>query len=120
MPARAWLSAKEPPINRVYLPFLFLSSHPLVEAVGGYVRKLAVLALRAVLQHRKGLEVAHQQIAFGEHHVAMSTRITSTGELVVELDIGDPRLLDRLILDDELRQAAWAGRQMRGIRGPMR
>jgi hypothetical protein len=118
--ARARLSAKETPMNRAYLPFLFLPSHSLAEAVGGDIRKIAVLALRAVLQHRKGLEVAHQQITFGELHVAMSTRITSTGELVVELDVGDPRLQDRLILEDELRQAAWAGRQMRGVRGPMR
>jgi hypothetical protein len=102
-------------MNRAHLPFLFLPSRPLVEAVGSDLRKIVVLALRAVLQHRKGLEVAHQQVTYGEHHIAISTRITGSGELIVELDIGDPRLADRLILEDDLRRAGQSLKQRRGI-----
>lgn len=92
-------------MNRAYLPFSFLPSRSLVEAFGPDLNLIALRALRAVLQHRKSLEVAHQQFTFRDHHIALSSRITAEGQLIVELDAGDPHLVDRLILEDDFRRA---------------
>ena len=80
---------------------------------------VAALAAKAILSHRKSLEVAHQQIRFRGHDFAFSSRITAQGELVIELDVGDPRLGDRIVLEEELRTAV---RKVRGIAqaGPRR
>ena len=102
-------------MNRAYLPFRFLPSRALVDLLGRDLREVAVLALRAVLKHSRGLEVAHQQVVFRDHHIALSTRVTAGGELIVDLDVGDPALAHRLVLEDELRQAGQRSRQRRGI-----
>ncbi len=104
-------------MNRTFLPFLFVPSHAAARLVGRDRDKVAVLALRAILKTHKSLEVAHQQIRYREHHLAFSSRITSGGELVVELDVGDARLQERLVLEEELRTA---GRKAKGIGNPRR
>lgn len=98
--------------HRAFLPFLFLPSHAVVHSLGRRAERAAVLALRAILQHHRQLEVAHQQILYAGQHLAFSSRITARGELVIELDVGDPRLEGRIILEEELRQA---GRRVRGL-----
>lgn len=99
-------------MNRAYLPFLFIPSHAAANALGRRADRAAVLALKAILQHGKSLEVAHQQIRYGRHDLAFSSRITRNGDLVVELDLGDPRLCHRLVLEEELRRA---DRVVRGV-----
>jgi len=99
-------------MQRIFLPFLFLPSHAAQRLIGRDRDKVAVLALQAILRSHKSLEVAHQQIRYRGHHLAFSSRITAGGELVVELDVGDARLKDRLVLEEELRAA---GRRVRGI-----
>jgi len=99
-------------MNRTFLPFLFLPTHAASRLIGRDRDKVAVLALQAILRSHRSLEVAHQQIRWREHHLAFSSRITAGGELVVELDVGDPRLEHRLVLEDELRGAR---RNMKGI-----
>jgi hypothetical protein len=98
--------------HRAFLPFIFLPSRTVTDALGRRAERAAVLAFRAIMKTHRQLEVAHQQIRYGDHHLAFSSRITGAGELVVELDIGDPRLEDRLVLEDAFREA---GRQARGI-----
>jgi hypothetical protein len=97
---------------RAFLPFHVLPSHAVTEKLGRRAERAAVLALRAILQNHRQVEVAHQQIQFCGHHLAFSSRITARGDLVIELDVGDPRLDGRIILEDDLRQA---GRRVRGL-----
>lgn len=104
-------------MNRIFLPFLFLPTHAAARLIGRERNTVAVLALQAILRSHKTLEVAHQQIRWREHHLAFSSRITARGEIVVELDVGDARLEDRLVLEEELRAA---GRQVKGIAGERR
>ncbi len=78
---------------RAFFPFRFVSSHALSEA----------------------LEVAHQQIEVGEHHIALSTRVTEAGDLIVDLELGDPRLAKRLITEEELRRANEQSRAKAGF-----
>lgn len=104
-------------MNRTFLPFLFLPSHAAARLIGRERDKVAVLALQAILRSRKSLEVALLQICWRGNPLAISSRVTQRGELVVELDVGDARFQDRLILEDDLRTAQ---RAVRGIAGERR
>jgi hypothetical protein len=99
-------------MNRGFLPFLFLCTHAAGRLLGRNGASVAALAAKAILSHRKSLEIAHQQVRFRGHDFAFSSRITAQGELVIELDVGDPSLGDRIVLEEELRTAT---RKVRGI-----
>jgi hypothetical protein len=103
---RACVSDKgENAMHRASLPILMTASPAARALLGGDLAKVAVLAIRAVLQHRKGIEVAHQQVRYRKHHLAFSSRIGRYGDLILELDVGDPGLSDRVILEADLRDA---------------
>jgi hypothetical protein len=72
---------------------------------------VAVLAAKAIVRSRRGLEIAHQQIRFRGRDFAFCSRIGAQGDLILELDIGDPRLGGRIVLEEELRRA---GNSVRG------
>lgn len=97
-------------MHTAHLPFIVVPSHPARAALGANLARAAVLALRAILLHRKSVEVAHQQIRFGRHDLVFSSRIGNRGDLILELDLGDPRLRERLILENDLRGAEHAAR----------
>jgi hypothetical protein len=97
-------------MHTAHLPFIIVPSHSARAVLGANLPKAAVLALRAILINRKSLEVAHQQIRFGKHQLVFSSRIGSKGDLILELDLGDPRLRERLILENDLRRAEHAAR----------
>lgn len=99
-------------MKRAFLPFLFQPSFAVAESLGADAPKVAVLALRAILRNKKSIEIAHQQIEFRGQHFAFSSHVTQSGELILDLDRGDPRLGDRIVLEVELREAQ---RQVRGI-----
>jgi hypothetical protein len=75
------------------------------KAAGPDLGKVARLALEAVLKNGRSLEIAHQQITYGNSHFALSSRIGSGGQLILELDIGNPALADRIILEQDLKGA---------------
>jgi hypothetical protein len=83
-----------------------IATHAARHALGSNVRKVAAAAIKAVLKNGRSLEIAHQQIRFGQHDVAFCSRIGSLGDLIVELDIGDPRLSNRIIHEEDLRRAS--------------
>jgi hypothetical protein len=64
--------------------------------LGNDLHKVAALAVRAILANRRSLEIAHQQIKYRKHHIAFSSRINAWGDLVVELDVSNPRFQRRL------------------------
>jgi hypothetical protein len=99
-------------MKRAFFPIIYSASPAVAKRLGQELGRAAVLALRAVLKNGRSLEVAHQQIRFVGEDLAFSTRISGHGELVIEFDIGDPRLADRIVLEDDLRQAE---RKVRGI-----
>ncbi len=92
------------------LPFLIIASQPVRALLGPNLSKAALVAVRAILLHHKSLEVAHQQIRFGKHHLVFSSRIGSKGDLILEIDIGNPGLNDRVVFEDDLRHAEKAAR----------
>ena len=92
-------------MDRAYLPILVIATHSARRALGSDVRRAALLAARAILKSRRSLEVAHQQIRFGQHDLAFCSRIGTLGDLILEIDIGDPRLSHRVVLEEDLRRA---------------
>ena len=91
-------------------PIFVYPSLAVRRAVGPDTDKVAALALRAALKNRRSLEIAHQQIQYRSHHFAFSSRIGSEGDLILELDIGDPRLADRVVLEEDMKRVARAER----------
>jgi hypothetical protein len=98
-------------MDRAALPFLLVTTPALRKALGREVEKVAVLAAQALLRHRKTLEVAHQQVRYRKHMIAFSSRIGRHGDLILELDMGDPALGDRLVLEADLRRAELSARE---------
>jgi hypothetical protein len=98
-------------MDRAALPFLLVTTPALRKALGRDVDKVAVLAAQALLRHRKTLEVAHQQVRYRKHMIAFSSRVGRHGDLILELDMGDPALGDRVILEADLRRAELSARE---------
>ena len=103
-------------MDRASLPILVISSHQARRALGRNLAEAAVLAVKAILRNRRGIEVAHQQSRYRKHDLAFSSRIGSRGDIVLELDLGDPRLSHRLILEEDLRRAAHKPERLSGHR----
>src|SRR5215472_15581948 len=97
-----------------FFPFGFYVSKAASEALGAQANRVAVLALRAILSHRKSMEVAHQQIRYCGRDFVFCSHITGKGQLIIELDLGDARLSDLLILEDDLRNAECKARDVKG------
>ena len=89
---------------RAFLPFYCFPSAAVSKLIGSDVDRVALLALRAMLLRTGTLEVAHQQIRYGGHDLAFSSRVNKAGDLVIDLDIGDEGLRNRIVLDVELRR----------------
>ncbi len=102
-------------MKRALFPFTVVPSNAVRSALGRDLDEAVVLALRAILRETRSLEVAHQQISYRGHCLAFSSRITGRGDLVLDIDMGDPRLADRLILETELRSAQRLSQQTAGI-----
>ncbi|MFA6968949.1 MULTISPECIES: hypothetical protein [Bosea] len=95
-------------MQRNPFPIVVHPSAAVRRLIGPDLDAIAGLALRALLLNQRSIEIAHQQIAYRSHHLAFSSRIGSQGDLIIELDIGDPRLAGRVILEEEIRRAAKA------------
>ena len=102
---------------KALFPFFCFYSPAAARVVGADVAGVAVAALRAAIRNGQGLEIAHQQIRWGEHDLAFSVRIGRLGDLVIDIDIGDANLRDRIVLEADLRREA---RKVKGIRGDER
>lgn len=95
-------------MQRSQFPIVVHPSPAVRRLIGPDLDAVAGLALRALLLNQRSIEIAHQQIAYRSHHLAFSSRIGNQGDLIIELDIGDPRLAGRVVLEAEMRRAAKA------------
>ena len=92
-------------MDRAFLPILVIPSHAARDALGSDLRKVAVLVVKAILRNLKGIQIAHLPVRYRKCHLALSSRIGAHGDLILELDLGDPRLRHRVILEEDLRRA---------------
>ena len=95
---------------RSNIPVYVHASPAVHEAVGNALGQIAVLAIRTILKNARSLEVAHQQIRYRQHHLALSSRITKMGDLVINMDVGDPGLAHHVIYEADLRGAERSAR----------
>jgi hypothetical protein len=63
------------------------------------------MALRAMLRRHRALEVAHQQISYAGEQLAFSSRISPLGDLIIEFELGNARIAERVILEEDYRAA---------------
>lgn len=103
-------------MQRAYFPIIYSASPAVVQRTGPGLHRAVILALRAILKHGRSLEVAHQQIRFNGLDLAFCSRISSQGDLIIELDVGDERRSGLIILEDELRTAERKARKIPGHR----
>jgi hypothetical protein len=92
-------------MHRASLPILMTATPAVQKLLGPELPKVAVLAVQAILRHRRGVEVAHQQIRYRKHQFAFSSRIGRHGDLILDLDVGDPSLQNRIVIEADLRRA---------------
>jgi hypothetical protein len=92
-------------MDHASLPILVVTTPAARALLGRDVSKVALLAVQAMLRQRKSIEIAHQQVRYGRHVFAFSSRVGRDGDLILQLDIGDPALGDRVILETDLRRA---------------
>ena len=92
-------------MHRASLPILMTATPAAQKLLGPELLKVAVLAVQAILRHRRGIEVAHQQIRYRKHHFAFSSRIGRHGDLILDLDVGDPALETRIVIEADLARA---------------
>jgi hypothetical protein len=93
-------------MDRAFLSILVIPTHAARRALGSDLHKVAALAAKAIIRGKRGLEVAHQQIQIAEHELAFCSRIGVQGDLILERDVGDPRLSDWIVLAEELQRAS--------------
>jgi hypothetical protein len=98
-------------MDRAALPFLLVATPAARAALGRDLNKVAVLAAQALLRHRKTLEIAHQQLRYRKQLIAFSSRVGRHGDLILELDVGDPALENRVVLEADLRRAELNARE---------
>jgi hypothetical protein len=106
-------------MDRASLPILLTASPALRKALGKDLHAVAVMAVQAMLRHRKGVEVALQQVDYRKLPIAFSSRVGKFGDLILEMDVGNPALADRVFLEQDLRKAAAAADRLRTA-GPKR
>ena len=92
-------------MHRASLPILMTATPAAQKLLGPDLPKVAVLAMQAILRHRRGIEIAHQQIRYRKHQFAFSSRIGRHGDLILDLDVGDPALENRIVIEADLVRA---------------
>jgi hypothetical protein len=98
---------------RALFPIHCYATPAAAEVIGPHITTVTVKAPREAFREGRGLEIAHQQIVWGDRDLAFSTRVTDAGDIAIEFDIGDPALRKRLVLEEDLRRE---GRRLRGVR----
>ncbi len=96
---------------RSLLPFHYHATTEAQQLLGSALPRVAALAVRTVIKNRKSVEVAHQQLNYRGHAIALASRVTANGDLVVEIDLGDPRLAHHVVLEDDFRTASREARE---------
>jgi hypothetical protein len=101
-------------MHQTFFPIIYSAAPAVEQKIGPELHLGVLLALKAILKSHRTFEVAYQQIQFRGHNLAFCSRISSRGDLIIELDVGDESLTGRIILEEELRTAEHKARKRRG------
>jgi hypothetical protein len=92
-------------MKRAFFPIIYSAPPAVVNRLGARLHQAAVMALKAMLRRHRALEVAHQQISYAGEQLAFSSRISPLGDLIIEFELGDARMAERVILEEDYRAA---------------
>lgn len=90
---------------RSFATFCYIPTAVARAEFGSRLEAIAVSAFRAIAREGKGLEVAHLQFRHGRDVVAVSSRVRRSGEIEIDIDVGNPRLPTIVFTEEELRNA---------------
>ncbi len=92
-------------VRRGYATFRYIPTQAAVAAFGSRLEPIAAQAIRAIARAGKGFDIAHLQFKRGRDLVAVRSRVGPSGELELEIDIGNPQLPAVVFTEEELRAA---------------
>jgi hypothetical protein len=95
-----------------FQPFYFHASPALSAKLGARLGAAARAAIRAILLSHRRFDVAHQHVMLDGVSITFSSRIGARGDILVELDVGDPGLANRTILEADLHDAERRGKAL--------
>lgn len=90
---------------RVQAPVIVIPTTEAREALGARLRLAGLAAWREIARRGQGLEMAHLQINHDGVTLAVCSRLRRDGVIEIELGLGDPRQVARIIPAAQLRQA---------------
>jgi hypothetical protein len=91
-----------------YRSFASFRYIPTVDARARFGPRLGAIAadaFRAIARAGKGFEVSHLQFHRGADLVAVSSRVRASGEIEIEIGVGNPRLPSVVFTEEELKSA---------------
>lgn len=91
-------------MQKHHLPISIFVSPSLRKILKQDADLVAGKALNAILRDNRSLEIAHQQFRWKSTPVVFSSRVTLSGYLIIDMDIGDERLANRIVLEKDFRQ----------------
>jgi len=92
-------------IRRGLMTFRYIPTGAAEAAFGSRLEPIAAGAIRAILRAGRGFDVAHLQFRRGRDLVAVRSRTRPSGELEVEIDVGNPQLPAVVFTEAEMRAA---------------
>ena len=90
---------------RAYAPFLIGFSKEAQEMLGCPSAVAAATAFRQIAAFGGGFDIAHVPVTIGEASYAASSRVMSSGTIVIEVDTVPRGLSPRLVTGAEWREA---------------
>jgi hypothetical protein len=66
---------------------------------------LAAEAFREIARAAKGFEIAHLQFRLGLDLVAVSSRVRASGEIEIEIGVGNPSLPSVVVTEEDIRRS---------------
>lgn len=90
---------------RGFTTFRYIPTAAARAAFGTRLGEIAAQAFRAIAREAKGFEVAHLQFRRGRDVVAVCSHVRRSGEIEIEIDVGNERLPAVVFTEEQLRRA---------------
>ena len=99
---------------RSFTSFCYIPTLDARTEFGPRLEAIAADSFRAIARAGKGFEISHLQFRRGSDLVAVSSRVRPSGEVEIEIGVGNPRLPTVVFSEEELRTSnRHAGKQGR-------
>ena len=90
---------------RGFASFRYVPTADARDIFGPRLEAIAIDAFRAIARSAKGFEIAYLQFRRGRDVVAVSSRVRRSGEVEIEIGVGNPRLPTVVFTEEQLRKS---------------